>query len=131
QRPHLPAPQRDRTDDATPRSKDRSIPMMYCQKCATENIDNARFCRACGVNLSLVPQALSGQTPQPEDVRQQRQPRSRRSRRRRRPHVGRGITRSFVGLAFLTIVVASLITNGSPGGLIWLLIPAFILLGKG
>ncbi len=39
--------------------------MMYCPKCGTNNIDNASFCRACGTNLSLVPQALTGHLPAP------------------------------------------------------------------
>ena len=37
---------------------------MFCPKCATQNIDGASFCRACGANISLIPQALSGQLPQ-------------------------------------------------------------------
>jgi hypothetical protein len=37
-----------------------------------------------------------------------------------------------VGFAFLAIVAALFFTHGSPGfGEIWLLIPAFLLLGKG
>lgn len=36
---------------------------MYCPKCATENVESARFCRACRANLSLVPRALSGDLP--------------------------------------------------------------------
>ena len=34
---------------------------MFCPKCATQNLDGASFCRACGANISLVPQALTGQ----------------------------------------------------------------------
>ena len=36
-----------------------------------------------------------------------------------------------MGLAFLTIVAAALLTRGPGFGMIWLLIPAFIFLGKG
>jgi hypothetical protein len=104
---------------------------MYCPKCATQNIDTARFCRACRANLSLVPQALTGQLP--EERSDKGEDAKRRARRHRRePQLGRGIRKSFLGLAFLTIVAAALLTRGSPGvGLIWLLIPAFIFLGKG
>ena len=35
--------------------------IMFCPKCATQNLDGASFCRACGANISLVPQALTGQ----------------------------------------------------------------------
>ena len=34
---------------------------MFCPKCATQNLDGASFCRTCGANISLVPQALTGQ----------------------------------------------------------------------
>lgn len=33
---------------------------MFCPKCAEQNLDDAKFCRACGANVSLVPQALTG-----------------------------------------------------------------------
>src|SRR5215213_5373399 len=33
---------------------------MFCPKCATQNGDDARFCRSCGTDIGLVPQALSG-----------------------------------------------------------------------
>ena len=36
---------------------------MFCPKCASQNVDGAHFCRACGANISLVPQALTGQFP--------------------------------------------------------------------
>ncbi len=36
---------------------------MFCPKCATQNVDGASFCRSCGANISLIPQALSGQLP--------------------------------------------------------------------
>jgi hypothetical protein len=34
---------------------------MFCPKCAAQNLDEAKFCRACGADISLVPQALTGQ----------------------------------------------------------------------
>ena len=36
---------------------------MFCPKCATQNLDGASFCRSCGANISLIPQALAGQVP--------------------------------------------------------------------
>ena len=36
---------------------------MFCPKCAEQNLDDAKFCRACGANVSLVPQALTGELP--------------------------------------------------------------------
>lgn len=33
---------------------------MYCPHCAAQNLDDAKFCRACGTNLETVALALSG-----------------------------------------------------------------------
>lgn len=33
---------------------------MYCPRCAAQNPDETKFCRACGTNLETVAQALSG-----------------------------------------------------------------------
>ena len=35
--------------------------MMYCPRCAAQNLDDARFCRGCGTNLETVALALSDQ----------------------------------------------------------------------
>jgi hypothetical protein len=34
---------------------------MYCPRCAEQNLDNVKFCRACGTNLETVALALSDQ----------------------------------------------------------------------
>lgn len=33
---------------------------MFCPKCGAQNLDDAKFCRACGANIALVPHALTG-----------------------------------------------------------------------
>ena len=33
---------------------------MFCPKCGVQNLDDAKFCRACGANIALVPHALAG-----------------------------------------------------------------------
>lgn len=33
---------------------------MFCPKCGVQNLDDAKFCRACGANIALVPHALTG-----------------------------------------------------------------------
>lgn len=103
---------------------------MYCPRCAAQNIDNASFCRSCGANLSLVPQALSGRLPEDQSDKVERAIEA--MKRRREPNLGRGIRRTSVGFAFL-LIVAALFFARSPIGFrgIWLLIPAFLLLGKG
>ena len=39
---------------------------MYCPQCATQNIDNAKFCRACGTDLAAVALVLSNKVSPPE-----------------------------------------------------------------
>lgn len=38
---------------------------MYCPRCATQNTDNAKFCRACGTDLEAVALALTDKFPPP------------------------------------------------------------------
>jgi len=100
---------------------------MYCPKCSTQNMDTAKFCRTCGANLSLVPQALTGRLPEAQDGNLDR-----RGRRRREPSIARGVTRVFMGIAFLLVAAGiTFSVRGTGGSGLWLLIPAFIFLGKG
>jgi hypothetical protein len=102
---------------------------MFCPKCATQNVEGASFCRACGANISLIPQALSGQlsTPRIEDF-----PERLRRKRRREPSIEEAIRSIMMGVAFA--VISILVGKYSPGGWTWwywLLIPAAASLGKG
>src|SRR6266404_3385440 len=103
---------------------------MFCPKCATQNVDGASFCRSCGANISLIPQALSGQLPTaPEEHSFGR---GFKRKGRREPSLDDGIRHLMMGLAF--IVVSVLVGKYSPGGWTWwywLLIPASTLIGKG
>jgi hypothetical protein len=102
---------------------------MFCPKCATQNVDGASFCRSCGANISLVPQALTGQlsNPRPDDFVERF-----RGKRRKEPTLDGGIRHLMMGIAF--VVVSILIGKYSPGGWTWwywMLIPASTLLGRG
>lgn len=100
---------------------------MYCPKCSTQNIDSAKYCRTCGANLSLVPQALTGKLPEAQTDNFDR-----RGRRRREPSIGRGVTRTFMGIAFLIVAAGITFSGRATGGSgLWLLIPAFLFLGRG
>ncbi|MCU1267178.1 MAG: hypothetical protein JWM21_3496 [Acidobacteria bacterium] len=102
---------------------------MFCPKCATQNIDGASFCRVCGANISLVPQALSGQ---PIAVGGDSRA-ARRSRKRdgREPTIEHALKNVFVGIAFLLAAIALGWTGEGRFWWYWLLIPAFSSLGKG
>jgi hypothetical protein len=96
---------------------------MYCPKCAAQNDDQSKFCRVCGSNLSLIPQALTGQMPVPQDIEYQGR------RRRRKPSYQRGIQGILMGIGFALAALA-LVVSGEHWG-IFLLIPGFIKLASG
>ena len=105
---------------------------MFCPKCATQNVDGAHFCRSCGANISLVPQAMTGQMMQPpppeeEVVDDYCSP---RRLRRRELTLETAMKKIFVGIAFLIIAIALSRSIGA-GWWFWMLIPAFSLMGTG
>jgi len=102
---------------------------MFCPKCAAQNIDGASFCRVCGANISLVPQALSGKALSQPDSRELR--RSRRKRGSRDASIESALKNVFIGIAWLVIALALSWTGRGAWWWFWLLIPAFGSLGKG
>lgn len=108
---------------------------MYCPQCATENADNASFCRGCGANIRLVSQALTGNMQDVSANVPDEAPFANWGQRRRdkgSPSIERGIKNIFMGLAFVLVAFAA--RTYSPGGFrwwFWLLIPAFMMLGGG
>ena len=107
---------------------------MFCPKCAAQNVDGASFCRVCGANIRLVPQALTGRlpAPAPTDDLFSRGRRRRHRDEEREPTLERGIVKVFAGLGFIAAALAVMFRF--PGGFTWgwaLLIPAFSAIGKG
>ncbi len=103
---------------------------MFCPKCATQNTDGASFCRSCGANVSLVPQALSGQLPQTRDDFEEGS-RARKRQGRRDLSLDQAFKNAFMGLAFLIISMALAFSNMGRGWWFWMLIPAFSMMGTG
>lgn len=105
---------------------------MFCPKCATQNLEGASFCRTCGANISLVPQAMTGQLVQtpPPDEEMLDESCNRRRGRRRQLTLDTAFKNIFIGVAFLVISIALSRTIGA-GWWFWMLIPAFSLLGTG
>lgn len=113
---------------------------MYCPNCATENLNTARFCRTCGKDISLVPQAMNGRISaiaEDEEYAGADSALERRGRRRRRErsHEGpvsmeRSITRLFVGVGFLFM---AFVLSRTPFSFAWyaMLFMALMILGKG
>ena len=99
---------------------------MYCPNCASQNNDEAKFCRACGANLSLISQALTGQLP---EVRRGRHG---RLEHKGPPSFGKGIESIIGGLGFILVAFGA--RYFAPAGGLWwfyMFIPAFMWIGRG
>ncbi|HYW74120.1 MAG TPA: zinc ribbon domain-containing protein, partial [Pyrinomonadaceae bacterium] len=86
---------------------------MFCPKCATQNVDGASYCRSCGANISLVPQALTGQVPVPNEVADESCLRT----GRRSPSMDYAIRKLTMGIAFAVIIAFT--TRFVPGSGRW------------
>jgi hypothetical protein len=101
---------------------------MFCPKCATNNLDGASFCRGCGANISLVPQAMTGQVaPAPaEEVSET----GRKRRHGKEVTLDQSFKNIFMGVAFLIVAIALSRSIGA-GWWFWMLLPAFSMMGTG
>jgi len=102
---------------------------MYCPRCGVLNLEAAKFCRACGADIGLVPQALGGRPAgagrgAPEGVEGPRPPDP--------PTLEAGLESIFAGVALLIIFLLGLFyfTAGFVFW-VWLVIPGLACVGKG
>ena len=108
---------------------------MFCPRCGAQNTEEAKFCRACGSDIRLVPQAVPGVLAErlaATDESFHGRRRRRRESESRPATVERAIKSLFMGVAFLFVSFAVL--TWAPAGRIWwfwMLIPAFSMLATG
>ena len=67
---------------------------MYCPGCSTHSMDGAKFCKSCGMNLSVITQALNGGVVISDPIRD-------REFKRARKQISDGIHGSAIGAALL------------------------------
>lgn len=105
---------------------------MYCPNCATANADDVKFCRSCGANLALVPQAMTGRLPESRDTGRRGRRKNRHGRDEDRPpNLSKGITQLIMGVGFLAVALAICFSPGGQGWWWAMLFPGFSLIGKG
>jgi hypothetical protein len=106
---------------------------MYCPRCAAQNLDDAKFCRACGADIRLVPQALMGNLPAGIETAVEDKVARRKKEKKREPAtIDAGLKNIFKGIAFLLIFLAGMtIFRGAFWVTIWFIIPALESIGQG
>lgn len=113
---------------------------MFCPRCAAHNIDDAKYCRVCGADISLLPQVLSGELSADVIVVDETAVVKKGKRRRKdkekdenkTPTLEKAFENIGVGIAFLIIsVMVALFMPGGRFWWFWLLIPALACAGEG
>ena len=109
---------------------------MYCPRCGIENLNEACFCRACGADISLVPQAMTGHLPIAEASVGGKVTRGKKagraSKEEKVPTLEQAFSNIFIGVGFILwfIIGALFFTRFFPFWF-WALFPAFACLGSG
>ena len=95
---------------------------MFCPRCGIENLENGKFCRGCGSNISNVLTVLNGEIVKADDANDKND----------YPELSsKGISSLILGLGFILI---SIFVKSMPGDTYyWLLfmLPAILLIASG
>ena len=108
---------------------------MYCPKCGVNNLEDAKFCRSCGADIRLVPQALAGRLPEGVYGMEEfagLEKKGRKEKIRKPPTLEKGLENIFGGLAFLVIFLLGLfLYQGAFMIWVWFIIPGLSYVGEG
>ncbi|MCA1564510.1 MAG: zinc-ribbon domain-containing protein [Acidobacteria bacterium] len=107
---------------------------MYCPRCAAQNLDDAKFCRACGADIRLVPQALQGtlhaafERPENDEAATARG----KEKKRTPATIDAGLKDIFSGLGlFIIFLIGLFVFHGAFWVTVWFIIPALASVGEG
>ena len=111
---------------------------MFCPKCGVRNVDDAKYCRSCGADISLVPQALTRSLPEGafgvlEVAEEEKKGKKQRKYKfKEPPTLEKGLAKIFEGVALLLIVTIGFFYYfGAIFLWIWFIIPALSSFGEG
>ncbi|HLL14886.1 MAG TPA: zinc ribbon domain-containing protein [Pyrinomonadaceae bacterium] len=106
---------------------------MYCPRCAVQNLDDAKFCRACGADIRLVPQALQGTLHAALDRPAEGKAARHGKKKKRAPAtVDAGLKSIFTGVGlFIIFLIGLFVFRGAFWLTIWFIIPALANVGEG
>ena len=105
---------------------------MYCPRCAAQNLDDAKFCRACGADIRLVPQALQGTLPVEIGTDKGEAVAQAKEKKREPATVDAGLKNIFQGIGLLIIfLIGIFVFRGAFWLTIWFIIPALSSFGEG
>jgi hypothetical protein len=97
-----------------------------------QNLDDAKFCRACGADIRLVPQALQGGLPAAFDERGKGRAARRREKKHAPPTIDAGLKKIFEGFGlFIIFLIGLFVFRGAFWLTVWFIIPALASVGEG
>lgn len=107
---------------------------MFCPKCGTDNVNEARFCRACGMDISVVPMVLTGElnTALVKNPKKIAKALKEKKEIEESMNWEGAMSSFFTGIAFLIIFLGGLFFfRGAFMIWIWFIIPALACMGSG
>ena len=106
---------------------------MYCPRCAAQNSDDVKFCRACGADIRLVAQALRGTLPAAlENSAAGPEVKRGKAKQRAPATIDAGLKDIFGGLGlFIIFLTGIFVFRGAFWLTIWFIIPALASVGEG
>lgn len=106
---------------------------MFCPKCGTDNMTEAKFCRACGMDISAVPMLMTGQlTANVANHLQEEDSKDKKKKKKKEPTYSDAFENIFTGAAFLIIFLAGFFFFVKFFWVwIWFIIPALACVGSG
>jgi hypothetical protein len=98
-----------------------------------QNLDDAKFCRACGADIRLVPQALQGTLPVAWERPAEGKAAKRRKNKQHAPAtIDAGLKDIFEGIGlFIIFLIGLFVFRGAFWLTVWFIIPALASVGEG